>query len=192
MVKGEFDAEDEVLVQVHSECLTGDVFHSLRCDCGDQLICSLEMIGEEGKGALIYMHQEGRGIGLANKIKAYGLTHSPPQLNINVMGFLFEMGGVKIFHNGDTSYSAHAEFAAINLKQQDIDLGLIHKGMFFWNHQQGRRVVMETIKPKHLYLHHVYNDEQDWISKSLPELRKTFSSIDIPRDYLDKRIFKCD
>jgi len=73
MVKGEFDAEDEVLVRVHSECLTGDVFHSLRCDCGAQLMRSLEMIGEEGKGALIYMHQEGRGIGLANKLKAYAL-----------------------------------------------------------------------------------------------------------------------
>jgi 3,4-dihydroxy 2-butanone 4-phosphate synthase/GTP cyclohydrolase II len=73
MVKGEFDPEESVLVRVHSECLTGDVFHSLRCDCGAQLIRAMEMIGEEGKGALVYMHQEGRGIGLANKIKAYAL-----------------------------------------------------------------------------------------------------------------------
>jgi 3,4-dihydroxy 2-butanone 4-phosphate synthase/GTP cyclohydrolase II len=73
MVKGEFDPDESVLVRVHSECLTGDVFHSLRCDCGDQLIRAMEMIGEAGKGALVYMHQEGRGIGLANKIKAYAL-----------------------------------------------------------------------------------------------------------------------
>jgi len=73
MVKGEFDSEESVLVRMHSECLTGDVFHSLRCDCGSQLIRAMEMIGEAGKGALVYMHQEGRGIGLANKIKAYAL-----------------------------------------------------------------------------------------------------------------------
>ncbi|MCX7991309.1 MAG: bifunctional 3,4-dihydroxy-2-butanone-4-phosphate synthase/GTP cyclohydrolase II [Proteobacteria bacterium] len=71
--KGEIGPDDEVLVRVHSECLTGDVLHSLRCDCGDQLKRAMEMIEEEGKGVILYLPQEGRGIGILNKIKAYDL-----------------------------------------------------------------------------------------------------------------------
>jgi 3,4-dihydroxy 2-butanone 4-phosphate synthase/GTP cyclohydrolase II len=71
--KGTWEPNEPVLVRVHSSCITGDIFHSMRCDCGEQLQKSMEMIEHEGKGAIIYINQEGRGIGLTNKLKAYKL-----------------------------------------------------------------------------------------------------------------------
>ncbi len=73
LIKGEWEPEDTVLVRVHSSCATGDIFGSLRCECGDQLHKAMELIEEEGKGVIVYIQQEGRGIGLMNKIKAYKL-----------------------------------------------------------------------------------------------------------------------
>ena len=76
LVKGEIRGEEPVLVRVHSECLTGDVFGSMRCDCGEQLSTALKMIEREGRGVVLYMRQEGRGIGLVNKLIAYSLQEN--------------------------------------------------------------------------------------------------------------------
>src|SRR6266581_4781379 len=76
LVRGKVEGAEDVLVRVHSECLTGDVFHSLRCDCGEQLDQALKRIAAEDRGVLLYMAQEGRGIGLLNKLKAYELQEN--------------------------------------------------------------------------------------------------------------------
>lgn len=73
LVCGDVDGQEDVMTRVHSECLTGDVFGSLKCDCGEQLHRAMELIAQEGRGIVMYMRQEGRGIGLANKVKAYSL-----------------------------------------------------------------------------------------------------------------------
>ncbi len=76
LIKGEWSADEPILVRVHSSCMTGDIFGSMRCECGEQLHKAMQMIEKEGKGVIVYMNQEGRGIGLMNKIKAYKLQEN--------------------------------------------------------------------------------------------------------------------
>lgn len=103
LVMGE--VEGEILIRIHSECFTGDVLHSMRCDCGEQLDLAMKKISKEGKGIIIYLRQEGRGIGLVNKLKAYNLQDGgmdTVEANI-ALGFNAELrryeGAVEILEN---------------------------------------------------------------------------------------------
>jgi 3,4-dihydroxy 2-butanone 4-phosphate synthase / GTP cyclohydrolase II len=139
LVKGEVAGKENVLVRVHSECLTGDVFHSLRCDCGEQLDLALRRIEQEGQGVLLYLSQEGRGIGLLPKLKAYELQENgfdTVEANVH-LGFpvdarewgtgsqiLVDLGlsSIRILTNNPQKVSALAMFGLTVVSQEPIEV----------------------------------------------------------------------
>ena len=139
LVKGEVAGRENVLVRVHSECLTGDVFHSVRCDCGEQLDLALRRIEQEGLGVLLYLSQEGRGIGLLNKLKAYELQENGlDTVDANVhLGFpvdarewgtgsqiLVDLGltSIRILTNNPQKVSALSLFGLTVVSQEPIEV----------------------------------------------------------------------
>jgi 3,4-dihydroxy 2-butanone 4-phosphate synthase/GTP cyclohydrolase II len=141
LTMGEIGPEDEVLVRVHSGCLTGDVFHSLRCDCGNQLELALQRIQNEGKGILLYLEQEGRGIGLINKLKAYELQeHGLDTVEANErLGFpsdlrdygigcqiLFDLGArkLRLMTNNPKKYAAMEGYGLTVVEQIPLIAGV--------------------------------------------------------------------
>jgi len=141
LTMGEIGPEDDVLVRVHSGCLTGDVFHSLRCDCGNQLELALQRIQNEGKGILLYLEQEGRGIGLINKLKAYELQDHgldtveanerlgfPPDLRDYGIGcqILFDLGArkLRLMTNNPKKYAAMEGYGLTVVEQIPLVTGV--------------------------------------------------------------------
>jgi 3,4-dihydroxy 2-butanone 4-phosphate synthase / GTP cyclohydrolase II len=146
LTMGEIRPEDEVLVRVHSGCLTGDVFHSLRCDCGHQLELALQRIQNEGKGILLYLEQEGRGIGLINKLKAYELQEHgldtveanqrlgfPPDLRDYGIGcqILFDLGArkLRLMTNNPKKYAAMEGYGLTVVEQVPLVTGVAEENL---------------------------------------------------------------
>ena len=147
---GDIHDEDTVMCRVHSECLTGDALHSLRCDCGPQLQAALEMLAENKTGILLYLRQEGRGIGLVNKIRAYALQdqgHDTVEAN-EMLGFPadlreynicldilqhFEISSVNLLTNNPKKVSALEEVGISVVKRTSLHEGANEKNQDYLN-----------------------------------------------------------
>ena len=156
----------QTLLRVHSECLTGDIFGSYRCDCGDQLATSLKLIEENGSGAIIYLRQEGRGIGLFNKIKAYQLQDKgldTAEANLK-LGFpvdsrdytmasqilkYFEIQNIKLLTNNPLKISALKSLGLINVERAPLEVNA--------NHKNAQYLLTKKVKLGHLLKQNIFN-----------------------------------
>lgn len=158
--------KEPALVRVHSECFTGDIFGSLRCDCGDQLASSMKMMEEKGSGAIIYLRQEGRGIGLFNKVKAYQLQDKgmdTAEANIH-LGFpvdsrdytmasqiirYFEMTGIKLLTNNPKKMDALKALGIKNIEREPLEINA--------NHKNAQYLLTKKVKLGHLLKQNLLN-----------------------------------
>lgn len=158
--------KEPALVRVHSECFTGDIFGSLRCDCGDQLASSMKMMEEKGSGAIIYLRQEGRGIGLFNKVKAYQLQDKgmdTAEANIH-LGFpvdsrdytmasqiirYFELTGIKLLTNNPKKMDALKALGIKNIEREPLEINA--------NHKNAQYLLTKKVKLGHLLKQNLLN-----------------------------------
>ncbi len=158
--------KEPALIRVHSECFTGDIFGSLRCDCGDQLASSMKMMEEKGSGAIIYLRQEGRGIGLFNKVKAYQLQDKgmdTAEANIH-LGFpvdsrdytmasqiirYFEMTGIKLLTNNPKKMDALKTLGIKNIEREPLEINA--------NHKNAQYLLTKKVKLGHLLKQNLLN-----------------------------------
>jgi 3,4-dihydroxy 2-butanone 4-phosphate synthase/GTP cyclohydrolase II len=168
IVKGDLKSlkEKSALVRVHSECFTGDIFGSYRCDCGDQLASAMKMIEEKGSGAIIYLRQEGRGIGLFNKVKAYQLQDQgmdTAEANLH-LGFpvdardytmanqilrYFELKNVKLLTNNPAKIDALLKFGLKNVERVPLEIDA--------NHKNAQYLLTKKVKLGHLLKQNILN-----------------------------------